>query len=111
MNGVNGNVSSQYLAMSSDAMSQSLIISDWVMDEVTRCRASIGAYMNVIEASINRNAIVAENLTGANSTITDADIAQESAEMVQARILQNVSAALMSQVNRIQGDLVLRLLS
>lgn len=111
LNSVSGNVSSLYLPMSNDPMQQGLIISDWVMDEVTRCRASIGAYMNVIEASITRNTIVEESLTAANSTIMDADIAQESAEMVQARILQDVTSALLSQVNRIQGDLVLRLLS
>ncbi|MBR3605766.1 MAG: hypothetical protein IKL52_07040, partial [Candidatus Gastranaerophilales bacterium] len=51
------------------------------------------------------------NLNSSKSTITDTDIASESAKLAHNQILQQVSASLFSQANGINGNLALRLLS
>ena len=71
----------------------------------------IGSALNRLEAARNlqNNDIV--NLNSSKSTITDTDIASESAKLAHNQILQQVSASLFSQANGINGNLALRLLA
>ena len=81
------------------------------MDNVLISRSQIGSALNRLEAARNlqNNDIV--NLNSSKSTITDTDIASESAKLAHNQILQQVSASLFSQANGINGNLALRLLS
>ena len=66
-----------------------------IIDRLTK----IGAYQNRLSSILESLDTQQTNLTAANSTIKDADIAQESAQYVQSQILQQASATLLTQAN------------
>lgn len=107
---ISTNTTAQNLVMTNDPMQQMLIKIDWSLTEVLDRLSAIGSYANVLNAAILRNDNLKENLVSAQSTIMDADIAEESAKMVQNQILQSVSATLLAQVNTMKRDLVLSLI-
>ena len=83
---------------------------DEVMSIVTRKRSEVGAYINRLESVLDTQITSIENLTAAKSTIMDADIAQESADYVKNQILQQTSAALLSQAQSASSNTLLALL-
>jgi len=72
---------------------------DAAITEVTDKLTDIGAYQNRLESISASLEVQQTNLLAANSTIKDADVAQESASYVQAQILQSASATLLVQAN------------
>jgi flagellin len=72
---------------------------DDAIANVTDRDTKIGAYQNRLTSITSSLSVQQTNLTAANSTIKDADIASESAAYVQAQILQNASATLLVQAN------------
>ncbi|MBQ7286507.1 MAG: hypothetical protein IJW73_01970, partial [Candidatus Gastranaerophilales bacterium] len=50
------------------------------------------------------------NLNSKKSLIKDADIAEESTNLTQTQILQQITSSLFTQANQINGNLALRLL-
>jgi len=72
---------------------------DTAMDGITTRVTSIGAAQNQLEAVADGLSVQQTNLSAAKSTITDADIASESASYVQQQILQQASASLLVQAN------------
>ena len=66
-----------------------------VSDRVTK----IGAYQNRLESISDSLETQQTNLTAANSTIKDADVAEESASYVSSQILQSASSTLLVQAN------------
>ncbi len=72
-------------------------------------RGQIGAFQSRIEVAKNVLGVSVENFKAAESRIRDADIAQESANLVRLQILQQASAAVLAQANQ-QPQLVLGLL-
>jgi len=72
---------------------------DTQMDGVTKRVTSIGAAQNQLQAVSDGLTVQQTNLSAAKSTITDADVAQESATYVQQQILQQASASLLVQAN------------
>lgn len=107
---VNPNITTKGYDLSNTPMQQMLIKTDWAIQEVLNRRASIGAAQNVLEAAISRNTNLEINLTEAQSTIMDADFAEESANLVRNQILQNVSVSLLSQVSSVKRNVVLSLI-
>ncbi len=79
------------------------------LDQLSSQRGQIGAFQSRIEVAENVLSISAENFKAAESRIRDADIAQESANLVRLQILQQASAAVLGQANQ-QPELVLQLL-
>ena len=59
----------------------------------------LGAAQARLEAAAKLIRANAENYSGAASRITDADIAQEAAELARLRILQQAGAAILAQAN------------
>lgn len=110
LDGLNPNVTANYLSLTNSPMEQMSIITDYSLSDISARLSQLGAYVNTIEASIDRNTNVEENLTAAKSTIMDADMAEESAIFVQNQILQRVSSSILSQVNTIKRDIVLNLI-
>lgn len=74
---------------------------DSALTDLNTRKASIGAYQNRLDSAADSLVTNIENSTAAKSTIMDADIAEESANYARAQILQNTSAALLTQANQI----------
>ena len=72
---------------------------DAEMDAITTRITNIGAAQNQLQAVSDGLTVQQTNLSAAKSTITDADVAQESATYVQQQILQQASASLLVQAN------------
>ena len=93
-------VASVDLAFASSTTANTFLTNcDTAIKNLSTRQTSIGAAQNSLSAAGDGNAVQKTNLTAANSTIRDADVAQESAAYVQAQILQSASASLLVQAN------------
>ena len=98
------------LALTTQTGSASAISSiDAATAKVSSQRASLGAYQNRLESTINNIGTTAENLTSAESSITDVDMAKEMATYSKNNILSQAAQAMISQANQ-QPQQVLQLL-
>ena len=71
-------------------------------------RAKLGALQSRFETSISNLQVTSENLSASRSRITDADFAQETANLSRAQILQQAGTAMVAQANQLpQGVLAL----
>lgn len=71
-----------------------------LLDLNTR-KAAIGAYQNRLDSALDSLVTNVENSTDAKSTIMDADIAEEAANYSKYQILQQSTAALLTQANQL----------
>ena len=72
---------------------------DEAIEDVNTRKATIGAIQNRLDAASASLTTTIENATAAQSTIMDADIAEESAEYTKQQILRQTSASLLVQAN------------
>jgi flagellin len=72
-------------------------------------RATIGAFVNRLEATANNLQISIENQTSAEARIRNTDVARESTAMISAQVLQQAASSILSQANQLPS-LALRLL-
>ncbi len=79
------------------------------MDTLTTSRGLIGAYTNRMDSTYENLALTVENLEIAKSRITDVDMAKATSTMVKYQILEQTTAAVLSQANQMPS-LVLQLL-
>jgi flagellin len=79
------------------------------IDYVSEQRATFGAQVNRLNSNINNLSALFENLSAANSRITDTDYANETASLTKTQILQQAATAMLSQANA-QPNVVLALL-
>ncbi len=80
-----------------------------VIDLVSTARSEFGSAMTALESRAANSATLAENLTAARGRIMDADIAQETANMTKASVLQQAGIAVLAQANQ-TPNMVLSLL-
>ncbi len=73
---------------------------DAMIDNVSRMRSSLGAVQNGLESKLESLDVAKENLSASRSRIMDTDIASESSKLVKSQILQQASAAMLSQANQ-----------
>jgi flagellin len=73
-------------------------------------RGNIGALSNRLETTVNNLSSIIENTAASESRIRNVDVASESSRMVRYQILQEASAAMLSQAN-LMPQLALRLLN
>jgi len=73
---------------------------DTALGNITARETSIGAYQNRLQSATENLQVQRTNLSAANSTIRDADVAEESANYVKAQILQSASASLLASANQ-----------
>jgi len=86
-------ISTQTLAqLALDKINKAIVSKD-------KIRASLGALQNRLENTISNLEIQAENLTSAESQITDVDVATEMTEYVREQILTQSAVAMLSQAN------------
>lgn len=67
---------------------------------VSTARAGIGAVQNRFDHAINVTNVSQENLTAAQSRITDTDMAQEMVKYTRANILSQAGTAMLAQANQ-----------
>ncbi|HHU83269.1 MAG TPA: flagellin [Firmicutes bacterium] len=90
-------------------ISEALLAIDGAIEDVSAQRASLGAYQNRLEHTIQNLSITAENLSAAESRIRDADMPAEMAEFTKNQILLQSSTAMLAQAN-MKPQVVLSLL-
>ena len=73
---------------------------DNVIKEISNRTTTLGAAQNRIESAIESIGVQSENITSSLSTLRDADIAEESSKYIQAQILQQAAATLLSTANQ-----------
>ncbi|NJC68755.1 flagellin [Planosporangium thailandense] len=77
-----------------------LSIYDFSINEISRVRATLGAYQNRLEHTINNLNVAVENLSASKSSITDTDMAQEMATFSKAQIISQAGTAMLAQANQ-----------
>ncbi|MDL2306688.1 flagellin [Desulfovibrio sp. OttesenSCG-928-C06] len=69
------------------------------IDSKDKIRAHLGAIQNRLENTISNLQIQAENMTAAESRISDVDVATEMTEFVRNQVLTQAAVAMLSQAN------------
>lgn len=92
----------------SDAL-ETLDIIDEHSALITSERGKIGAFQSRVQVARNVRTTASENSSAAESRIRDADIAEETSQLVRLNILQQVTATILAQANQ-QPALAIRLL-
>ena len=98
--------------LSVTAAAQALTALDKINDaisQITSSRGKVGAVQNRLTKSIANLSVSVENLTAAESSIRDADIAEEVAELTRNQILVQTATSMVGQANLIPQS-VLQLL-
>ena len=87
--------------LSSTANAQKAIDSvDKAIKSVSTVRATLGAYQNRFEHTINNINVAVENLSASESRIRDTDMAQEMVSMTRSQILSQAGQSMLSQANQ-----------
>jgi flagellin len=79
---------------------------DTAINKVSSERANLGAAQNRMDQVISNLQISVENQSAARSRITDADFAQETANLSRASILQQAGNAMIAQANQIPSQVL-----
>ncbi|MFU0831627.1 MAG: Flagellin [Oscillospiraceae bacterium] len=79
------------------------------IEDVDTARAKLGAMQNRLEHTVNNLTTMSENLTSAESTIRDVDMASEMVELTKNQILEQAATSMLAQANA-QPQSVLSLL-
>ncbi|GEO80342.1 flagellin N-terminal helical domain-containing protein [Pararhodospirillum oryzae] len=85
---------------------KALDVLDAAVADVAEARATLGAQMSRFEYRSDSLATTEENLDAAQSAITDADVAEEQANLSSAQVLTNAAIAALSQANEMPQDLM-----
>lgn len=89
---------------------QFIDVIDNASKEVAGRIAAVGAYSSRLDSAADSIAVQSENLTGAYSSIMDADIAEETVNLVKQQLLIQTSVAMLSQAHKIQANAVLSII-
>ena len=91
-----------------DKATDALKTVDSALSFISGARASLGALQSRFDTTISNLQVTSENLSASRSRITDADFAQETANLSRAQILQQAGTAMVAQANQLpQGVLAL----
>ncbi len=83
---------------------------DKAIEETTTERGKLGAFQkNTLQSNLNNLRLASENLTAAESTIRDADMAAEMADFTRNQIMMQSATAMLAQANQ-RSQAVLSLL-
>jgi len=74
---------------------------DTALNTITGRRSNLGALQNRLESAYENISSMTENLQSAESRIRDVDVAEETATMTKYQILQQASAIVLAQANRL----------
>ena len=102
-------IASLSVTASAEALT-ALTVIETAIASVTASRGKVGAVQNRLQRSVSALSISSENLQAAESSIRDADIAHEIAQLTRNQILVQTSTAMVGQSNLIPQS-VLQLLA
>ncbi|MGK5093956.1 flagellin [Deltaproteobacteria bacterium TL4] len=86
-----------------DGAQDAIKMIDKAIEETSQVRAKLGAFQkNTLSSNLNNLRIATENLTAAESTIRDADMASEMADFTRNQIMSQASTAMLAQANQRQ---------
>lgn len=85
----------------SDNIRSYLVSLNGALNSITGRRSQLGAYQNRLESALENLNIMTENLENSESRIRNLDIAEETANMTKFQILQQASASVLAQANRL----------
>lgn len=106
----NGSATTEALDITSIANATTAITTlDNAIQTVTTQAANLGAVQNRLQSTISNLDASSQNLTTADSDITDTDMASEMASYTQNSVLQQAAVSMLAQANQ-QPQLVLKLL-
>jgi len=75
---------------------------DQAINEVSNARGTLGSFQkNTLESNLSNLRIAAQNLTAAESSIRDTDMAQQMSEFVKYQILLQAGTAMLAQGNQV----------
>lgn len=95
------NISNVDLTTASGA-TQAIQVIDAAIDQVTVARGNIGSFQsNILQSNIRSLGVAKENLSAANSTISDTDVAAEMTNFTKMQILQSTGMAVLAQANQL----------
>ncbi|MBF0146744.1 MAG: flagellin FliC [Magnetococcales bacterium] len=89
--------------------SRTILLIDSALDSVSSIRATIGGVQNRFESIANQIQSLSDNYTSARSTIMDANVAKETADMTRNLIIKQAGISVLAQAN-LQPQLLLQLL-
>ena len=95
---------------SADSCAEAIEDIDEVLSRINTKRSEFGAVINRLSSILESQTTTIQNFTSAQSTIMDADIANESADFVKNQILQQTSSALLAQSQNLHASIVLSLI-
>lgn len=108
--GVRDQASKEFISLETpDQANQAIGVVDNALKIINKQRADLGAYQNRLEMAIKGIDIGAENLQSAESTIRDADMANEMVSFTKDNILIQSATAMLAQANA-KNNIVLQLL-
>ena len=88
--------------LSADSAQDSLRLIDTAIEEISTLRGDLGSFQkNALESNLNSLRISKENLTSAESTLGDADMAEEMSNLVRNQILMSAGTAMLAQANQV----------
>ena len=77
-------------------------IVDKVIEQISVYRGEIGSFQkNALESNLNSLRVAEENITHAESTIRDSDMAAEMSELTKDKIMLQASTAMIAQANQV----------
>ncbi|MBF0552143.1 MAG: hypothetical protein HQK60_16605 [Deltaproteobacteria bacterium] len=97
---------SNVLMVDPNLASQSVNIIDNAINFISVQRAKLGAVQNRLEHTLNSLASGITNMTSANSSLTDLDMAKGVSEMTKNQILVQAGTAMMAQANHVPEQLL-----
>lgn len=80
-------------------VNMALDIIDEALDQVSRARSTLGAFVNRLESTIGNLSVTSENLTASESRLSDADIAAETTSFTLHQILFQAGTSVLAQAN------------
>ncbi len=80
-------------------VNEALKIVDEALDQISRARATLGAFVNRLESTISNLSVSSENLTSSESRLSDVDIASETTSYTLHQILYQAGTSVLSQAN------------
>ena len=99
--GVGNMISNVNVVGATSAQTQTMLANiDAAIGQVSTQRGSLGAVQNRLQHTINSLNVATENMQSSESQIMDADVAQETTNMVSAQILTQAGTSVLSQANQ-----------
>ena len=100
MSAIGADIDAVATACSGASASAQLSKLDTVIKNISTKVTTLGAAQNRVDSAIESIAVQSENITSSLSTLRDADVAEESSRYIQAQILQQAAATLLSTANQ-----------